>query len=108
VGTNQPATDTDAVRPQQQAMYTMIEKDNNNEQDKFIAIDSDSTTITSTSIYQKLAEIFDKVDCLQRAVARICGQQSDFRVEYSEDIAEVKRQIHELRRNKVWFPRESV
>jgi hypothetical protein len=30
----------------------------------------------------------------------------DFRTEYAEDIAELKRALQELRRNKVWIPRE--
>jgi len=106
VGSNHPAekdaqtTQTTQHRqPNMDMLIVMSENIYYNLQDKFIAIDS---------IYQKLSEIFDKVDCLQRAVARVCGQQSDFKVEYAEDMTEVKRLLHELRRNKVWTPRERV
>jgi hypothetical protein len=58
------------------------------------------------SIFQILQETNDKVECLQRAVAISCESQSDFRAEYAEDIAEVKRLLQELRRNKVWISRE--
>ncbi|MFL6423061.1 MAG: hypothetical protein ACJ71R_05675 [Nitrososphaeraceae archaeon] len=78
----------------------MIKGSYHNQQDKFI--------VDSISIYQKIPEIFDKVDCLQRAVAAMCAAYHDFRAEYSEDITEVKRQLHELRSNKVWIPRERV
>jgi hypothetical protein len=59
-------------------------------------------------IHKKFSEIHDKVDCLQRAIAMVCGQQSDFRAEYAEDITEIKRQLHELRRNKVWLAQERL
>ena len=77
-----------------------------NQQDKFIV---DCTiSPTTTTIYQILSEILDKVDCLQRAVAMVSGQHSDFKAEYSEDMAEVNRQLSELRRNKVWLLRERI
>jgi hypothetical protein len=59
-------------------------------------------------ILKNQQETDDKVECLQRAVTIICSNQSDFKAEYSEDIAEVKRQLQELRKNKVWIPREEV
>jgi hypothetical protein len=58
------------------------------------------------SILQILHETQDKVECLQRVVAVSCESQSDFKAEYAEDIAEVKRLLQDLRRNKVWIPRE--
>jgi hypothetical protein len=76
-----------------------MSKDNLNSQ-------SDNFFVDLVSISQKLCEIFDKVDCLQRAVALVSGQQSDFKAEYAEDMTEVKRVLHELRHNKVWFPTE--
>ena len=60
------------------------------------------------SYTKKLSELFDKLDCIQRAIAGIRGQQSDFKAEYAEDITEIKRLLHELRRNKVWIQREGV
>jgi hypothetical protein len=57
---------------------------------------------------KKFYELFDKIECLQRAVAAMCAAYHDFTAGYSEDITEVKRQLHELRRNKVWIPRERV
>ena len=42
----------------------------------------------------------------------ICSNNSSdrqaFRAEYLEDITEVKRELRQLRRNKVWVPREMV
>lgn len=57
---------------------------------------------------KKLSELLDKIDCLQKAVASMCAAYHDFRAEYSEDITEIKLQLHELRRNKVSLPREAV
>ena len=53
-------------------------------------------------------ETHDRIECLQRAMATMCAAYHDFRAEYLEDIAEVKRALHELRRNKVWVARESA
>jgi hypothetical protein len=43
---------------------------------------------------------------LQKAVAGLREQVEDFRAEQVEDNEEIKRQLQELRRNKVWLPRE--
>jgi hypothetical protein len=53
-------------------------------------------------------ETDDKVQCLQRAIVVMSEGFHDFRAEYLEDIAVIKLQLHELRRNKVWIHRESI
>jgi hypothetical protein len=49
-------------------------------------------------------EIADKLECLQRAVAASCRFQADFKAEYEEYMAELKRRIWELR----WISKEGV
>jgi hypothetical protein len=53
-------------------------------------------------------ETYDNVHSLQKAIAGLREQVRDFRAEYCEDSVEVKRLLQELRRNKVWLPRENV
>jgi hypothetical protein len=53
-------------------------------------------------------ELLDKTECVQKAIAAMRSDTQDFRVEYSEDISEVKRALHELRRNITWISRERV
>lgn len=55
---------------------------------------------------QKLEEIDDKLQCLQRAVAASCACQGNFKAEHAEDIAEVKRKLDDIRRSQLWFARE--
>jgi hypothetical protein len=69
-------------------MAMNVKEGNNYRQDKLIV--------------QKLSEIFDKVDCLQRAVALLCGQTGDLKAEYTEDMTDLKRILQDLQRNKVW------
>jgi hypothetical protein len=38
----------------------------------------------------------------------MCAGHHDFKAEYTEDITEVKRALQELRRNKIWIPRERL
>jgi hypothetical protein len=65
-------------------------------------------TVDISAVFDLLKEIFDHVQCLQRAIVVMCEGDRDFKAEYAEDMAELKRAVHELRRNKVWIPRESV
>lgn len=62
----------------------------------------------SDSIHTKFDDIVLRIDALQRAVAGVCGggQTSNFKAEYREDITEVKRLLHFLRKNKAWISRE--
>jgi hypothetical protein len=57
-------------------------------------------------ILKKQDETEDKIQCLQRAMAMLCGQVSDFKAEHYEDSAELKQRLDDLSRNKVWIPRE--
>jgi hypothetical protein len=63
-------------------------------------------TLENSAVFDLLRETYDHINCLQRAVAVMCEGFHDFRAEYAEDITEVKWQLQELRKNKVWFPRE--
>jgi hypothetical protein len=63
-------------------------------------------TVEISAVFDLLKETDDKVQCLQRAIVVMCEGFHDFRAEYLEDIAEIKQQLHELRRNKVWVSRE--
>jgi hypothetical protein len=65
-------------------------------------------TAEISNVYDLLKEIFDRVQCLQRATVVMCAGHHDFKAEYTEDITELKRAIQELRRNKVWIPRERI
>jgi hypothetical protein len=53
-------------------------------------------------------ETSDTVRSLQKAIAGLRQQVQDSRAEHAEDNAEIKQLLHELRRNKVWIPRERV
>jgi phage shock protein A len=53
-------------------------------------------------------ELLDKTECVQKAIAAMRSDIQDFRAEYSEDMAEVKRELRQLRSNKVWIPRKRV
>jgi hypothetical protein len=55
-----------------------------------------------------ICELSDRIDCLQRAMAMLCAQFLDFKAESLEDNAELKRMLHELRKNKVWIERGRV
>jgi hypothetical protein len=57
---------------------------------------------------KKLSELLDKIDCQQRAVAALRGDEQDFRAEYLEGIAELRGELHKIGRNKVWLTRELV
>jgi hypothetical protein len=61
----------------------------------------------NSDLYDLLKEIFDRVQCLQRAIVVMCKGYHDFKAEYAEDIAELKRALQDLR-NKVWLAREAV
>jgi hypothetical protein len=65
-------------------------------------------TVEISAVYDLLKETYNRVQCLQRAIVMMCAAYRDFRAEYSEDITEVKRQLNELRRNKVWILKEGV
>jgi hypothetical protein len=53
-------------------------------------------------------ETHDNIRSLQKSIAGLREQVEDFRAEHSEDYAEVKCLLHDLRRNKVWIPRERI
>jgi hypothetical protein len=53
-------------------------------------------------------ETSDNLHSLQKSIAGLREQDQDFRAEQAEDNAEVKRQLSELRRNKVWLSSERV
>lgn len=65
-------------------------------------------TVEISDVFDLLKDTYDRVQCLQRAIAAICASHHDFKAEYSEDMAEVKRALQELRRNKIWIPRERL
>lgn len=75
-------------------MTMNVKEGNNYHQDKLIV--------------QKLSEIFDKVDCLQRAVALVCGQTSDFKAQCTEDMTELKRILQDFQRNEIRLCRERL
>jgi hypothetical protein len=57
---------------------------------------------------KKQKETDANIQSLQKAIAGLREQVEDFRAEQLEDNEEIKRQLNEVRRNKVWFPRERV
>ena len=69
---------------------------------------SDKGTVDITAIFHLVKETYYNLHSIQKAVAGLREQLQDFRVEHSEDNAEVRRQLSELRRNKVWIARERV
>lgn len=68
----------------------------------------DDGTVEISTVLDLLKETYDRVQCLHRAVVVMCAGHHDFKAEYTEDITEVKRALQELRRNKIWIPRERL
>jgi tyrosine-protein phosphatase YwqE len=69
---------------------------------------ADDGRVDVPAVIDLVKEIYDRVQCLQRAVVAMCAGSHDFKAEYQEDITEIKRQLSELRRNKVWITSERV
>ena len=76
------------------------------ERDKFRP--SHKHFVDSSSVYKMVSELADQLHSVQRAIAAVRGEQSDFKAEYLEGMSEVKRALQELRSNKVWLPRERI
>jgi hypothetical protein len=61
-----------------------------------------------SAVFDLLREVFDRVQCLQRAIVVMCEGRCDFKAEYAEDIAELKCKLQDLGRNKVWVARDRL
>ncbi len=59
-------------------------------------------------VFELLRETFDRVQCLQRAILVMCEGHHDFKTEHARDMAELKRKLQDLGRNKVWIPMERI
>src|SRR5690349_9299171 len=69
---------------------------------------NDDTIADISAVFDLLREVFDRVQCLQRAIVVMCEGHRGFKAEYVEDMAELKRKLQDLGTNKVWIPRERI
>jgi len=90
-------------------MITMITEDKNKASLKLYCTHNLQSTEISDLIQLLLKnqqETNENVHSLQKATAGLREQLEDFRAEQTEDNAEFRRMLTEVKRNKVWIPRE--
>jgi hypothetical protein len=54
------------------------------------------------------SELHYIIRSVQKAIAAMRSDMQDLRAEYSEDMAEVKQELRQLRRNAAWISRDAA